>query len=173
MEISLLTPKCALVPAHFFEPDSAREALGEVVRLENKDEIKSVGIPQYDAVLVYADSVEGKYSKEIDENVSGEGTGALPEMFYILRDLGKCPEYNKILATYADGWLFLAIAQGNSLLLSNVYEAQDFTTAEYFIFLAMKTLQLNPEVSTIYWRKPIGAEDEMSLYRYFKAVDRI
>lgn len=173
MEISLLTPKCTLVPANFYESESAREALGEVVRLEAGDEIRCMEVPQYDAVLVYADSAEGKYSKEIDENVSGESEGALPEMFYILRDLPKCPEYNKILANYRDGYLFLAIAQGNSLLLCNVYEAQDFTTAEYFIFLAMKSLQLNPEVSTIYWRKPIGAEEEMSLYRYFRAVDRI
>ena len=37
----------------------------------------------------------------------------------------------------------------------------------------MKSLQLNPEVSTITWRTPIDLEDEMSLYRYFKAVDRL
>ena len=46
-----------------------------------------------------------------------------------------------------------------------------FTTSEYFIFLAMNSLQLNPEVSTICWRTPIGPEDEMSLYRYFKSVE--
>ena len=57
------------------------------------------------------------------------------------------------------------------MLLANTYEAADFTTAEYYIFLAMKSLQLNPEVSTICWRKPVGAEEELSLYRYFKAVE--
>ena len=49
----------------------------------------------------------------------------------------------------------------------------DFTTAEYFIFLSLKRLQLNPEVSTISWRTPITAEEEMSLYRYFKAVEQL
>ena len=41
------------------------------------------------------------------------------------------------------------------------------------IFLEMKSLQLNPEISTICWRHAIGAEEEMSLYRYFKSVEKI
>ena len=72
-----------------------------------------------------------------------------------------------------DGVLYLVIAQGKSLLLCNSYQAPDFTTAEYFIFLAMKKLQLNPEVSTIAFRTPLGEEDRMSLYRYFRNVDQL
>ena len=71
-----------------------------------------------------------------------------------------------------DGVLYLVIAQGKSLLLCNSYQAPDFTTAEYFIFLAMKKLQLNPEVSTIAFRTPLSEEDRMSLYRYFRNVDQ-
>ena len=58
-------------------------------------------------------------------------------------------------------------------MLANIFKAPDFTTAEYFIFNAMKKLQLNPEVSTICFRTPISPEEEISLYRYFKAVERI
>ena len=72
-----------------------------------------------------------------------------------------------------DGWLYLVIAQGRSLCLANVFRAQDFTTAEYFIFLSLKRLQMNPEVSTICFRTPLDMEAEMSLYRYFKSVVRI
>ena len=36
---------------------------------------------------------------------------------------------------------------------------------------ALKTLQVNPEVSTISWRTPLEPSEEMSLYRYFKAVE--
>ena len=43
----------------------------------------------------------------------------------------------------------------------------------YNIFLAMKKLQLNPEVSTICFRTPLDEEEEMSLYRYFKNVEQI
>ena len=41
------------------------------------------------------------------------------------------------------------------------------------IFLVMKKLQLNPEVSGIVFRTPLTQEMEMSLYRYFKAVEVI
>ena len=69
--------------------------------------------------------------------------------------------------------LYLAIAQGRTLMLCNVYPASDFTTAQYFIFLAMKKLQLNPEMSTICFRTPLDHEQQMSLYRYFKSVENL
>lgn len=155
MERSLLGRKCTLVPSTFFDPATVREALASVCTLDDSEEVAFKAVPDYDAYLIY---------------VSG-GDDALPEMFYILEGLAKCSEYNKILCSWVGGCLYMAIAQGRTLLLSNVYEAPDFTTAEYFIFLAMKSLQLNPEVSTICWRLPIGGEEEMSLYRYFKSVD--
>ena len=78
-----------------------------------------------------------------------------------------------MVASYSDGYLYLVIAQGRSLLLCNSYKAADFVTAEYFIFRAMKRLQLNPEMTVVYFRTPLKEEDEMSLYRYFKSVDSI
>ena len=121
--------------------------------------MKWVDVPQYDAVLVYA--------------VESERIEALPELFYLLKDLPSCRDYNKIVASHKEGYLYLAIAQGGSLLLANTFQAPDFTTAEYYIFLALKQLQLNPEVSTICMRSFVGPEEEMSLYRYFKSVEQI
>ena len=156
-EVSLLTPKCTLVPAHFFNPASSGQSLGEVALLDGTEVVKWTDVPEYDAVLVYASP--------------SETSTALPELWYVLRDLPGIREYNRILASWKEDRLFLGIAQGGTLLLANTYEAPDFTTAEYYIFLAMRSLQLNPEVSTIWFRHAIGAEDEMSLYRYFKGVE--
>ena len=149
-----------LVPSSFFNPAAAREALAEVVVLKGSDIVRHIEIPQYGAVLIYA--------SDGDSSVSGQ-----PEIYGILQDLQKCPEYNKILCSIKDGRLYIAIAQGKTLLLANSYSADSFTTAEYYIFLAMKSLQLNPEVSTICWISDIDADDTMSLYRYFKTVERI
>ena len=174
VEISLLTPKFALVPNNFFDPSTARQSLSESVPLRDGDAVENVAIPAYGAVLVYSNSLDESLSRAISQTVyttSGDSVRVLPEMYYILRDLGSCPDYNKIMASYVDGYLHLAIAQGKSLLLCNSYQAVDFTTAEYFIFLAMKKLQLNPELSTICFRTPLSQEQEMSLYRYFKAVE--
>ena len=147
-----------LVPSHFFDPATAREALAEVADVKEEMEVAHLDLPQYDAVLVY--TTDG-------DSVVVDGT---PEIYKLLTQLPDCPEYNKILCSLRDNQLHLAIAQGKNLMLTNSFHVQDFTTAEYYIFLAMKSLQLNPEVSTICWRTPLDAEDEMSLYRYFKAV---
>ena len=168
--MSLLTPKCTLVPSNFFDPAKAFDVLSEVADLDEGDEVRYIEIPAYDAVLVYCDNPESSAFSE--DNISSREI-PMPEMFYILRDLPRCPEYNKILCSWRDGLLFMGIAQGKTLLLSNVFSAKDFTTAQYYIFLSLKSLQLNPEVSTICWRFPVGANNEMSLYRYFKAVEQL
>ena len=126
--------------------------------------------------LIFSNSIGESLSDTVSKTVfdtSGNPARILPEMWYILKDLEKCPDYNKILCSWMDGWLYLAIAQGGTLLLANAFQADDFTTAEYFVFLAMKKLQLNPEVSSICFRTPLVYENEMSLYRYFKSVETL
>ncbi len=174
--ISVFSPKAALVPVQFFSPERARDILADVVRLEDNDVVESVQVPEQAAVLVFSNMIGETLSKVISETVlHPDGTKArlLPEMYFMLGQLAELTEYNKILASYMDGVLYLVIAQGRSLLLCNSYQAPDFTTAEYFIFLAMKKLQLNPEVSTIAFRTPLTEEDSMSLYRYFRNVDQL
>ena len=147
------TPKVALVPSAFFDAASAREILSRTVLLDVDDEIGYISLPEFSAELVYSLSEE-------------------PELYHVLKALSGIGEHNKIVASYGDGILSLAIAQGEELLLANVYEAADFTTAEYFIFLAVRKLQLNPEVSTINFLTGLTPEQEMSLYRYFKSVEQ-
>ena len=176
VEISVFTPKCTLVPAQFHSPEISAKLLSEVVRLDADDTVAHVDIPELGSVLVYSNIIGETLSKVISETVMtvhGQKTAPLPEMYYMLKSLSDLEEYNKIVASYVDGILYLVIAQGRTLLLCNTYKALDFTTAEYFIFLAMKKLQLNPEMSTITFRTPLDEEEEISLYRYFKNVDII
>ena len=173
VEISLLTPKVALVPDAFLEPSSARKSLQEVVRLRDNDFVETVPVPSLAATLVYSLSLDESLSRVMAQTVmpvSGEPVRVLPELYYLLRELDSIQEYNKIVASWHGGYLHLVIAQGKSLCLANVFEAPDFTTAQYFLFLSLKRLQLNPEVSTVSFRTPLDPESEMSLYRYFKAV---
>ena len=176
VDISLLTPKVALIPEPFFNPEHSRAALEETVALEPSDLVEYVEIPSLASVLVYSNSIGESLSKVMANTVlpsSGVPVKVLPEMFYLLRELEGLTEYNKIAASWADGWLHLVIAQGKSLSLANTFRAPDFTTAEYFLFLALKKLQLNPEVSTVCFRTPLTPDAEMSLYRYFKSVSRL
>ena len=150
------TQKVALVPSAFFDAASAREILSRTVLLDEDDKIEYISLPEFSAELVYSLSVH-----------------ETPELYNVLKSLEGISEYNKIVASYGDGLLELAIAQGGNLLFANVFEAADFTTAEYFIFTAVKKLQLNPEVSTIHFLTPLSGDEEMSLYRYFKSVEQL
>ena len=176
VEISVFTPKCTLVPAQFHNPAGARAALTDVAYLSESDPVESVEVPEFGAVMIYSNSIGETLSRVVSETTlrtDGSKARPLPELYYMLRQLKSLDEYNKILASYMDGYLYLAIAQGKSLLLCNSFQAPDFTSAEYFIFLALKKLQLNPEVTTICFRTPLSEDQEMSLYRYFKSVESL
>ena len=160
------TSKVALVPSAFFDAESAREILSGTVLLDEEDKVEYISLPEFSAELVYSLSA-------VPEPVGGGEEVERPELYFVLKALSAIEEHNKIVASYSDGVLSLAIAQGGELLLANVFEAADFTTAEYFIFMAVRKLQMNPEVSTIHFLTPLSPEEEMSLYRYFKSVETI
>ena len=148
--------KCTLVPTRCFEEGDARCILGELYPLAESETVSFLEVPRYEAVFLYSTP-----------------DGQPPVLYDLVTGLDACPEYNKILFQYGDGVLDLAIGQGGRLLLANSYPAPDFTTAEYYLFLAMKSLQLNPEVSTVTVRSSLSPEEELSLYRYFKSVERV
>ena len=147
--------KCTLVPASFMEGQDPGCILSDLFPDFPQDAKVSVEpIRWLDASLVYV----------------GE---ALPPLGFLLMALPAVDGHNKILADLSDGVLSLAIAEGDSLLLASCYPAPDFTTAQFFIFSAMKSLQLNPEISAVRFRSPLTQEQEMSLYRYFKSVESL
>ncbi len=176
VKVSVFTSKFTLVPEHFFNPLSARELLGEVAYLDDSDHVGYEMLPGMKSVLVYSTSTGETLSKVVADTVlhsDGGKARVLPEIWYMLMALDSVPDYNKVIASYADGYLYLVISQGRTLLLCNSFRSQDFVTAEYFIFRAMKKFQLNVEMSSIYFRTPLQPEEEMSLYRYFRTVDKI
>ena len=116
--------KCTLVPSDFFDATCAGDYLAQVVDLPRGADVRSELIGDYGAWLVWAQEGERE-----------------PLMLGILRDLPKCPDYNKILCSWESGELCLAIAQGRTLLLANTYQAADFVTAVY-----------NPKSHSRYWQ---------------------
>ena len=176
VDIAVFTPKVALVPEQFYSPETASRLLADVVMLKENDRVESVSVPEYGAVMLYSNNIGETLTRVVSETVmcvDGSKASPLPVMYYMLKELVKLQDYNKIIAAYMDGILYLALAQGSTLLLCNSYKAPDFTTAQYFLFLAMKKLQLNPEMSSISFMTHLDYEQEMSLYRYFRSVEHI
>jgi len=176
VEISVFTPKFTLVPKSFFDEEQAREILSRVVTLDSRDKVHFAEIPEYAAVGVFAYPIEDKLTPVISKTLSPKGSkddNTHPEQYHQILDLDKIKAYNKIIASYCDNRLYLTIAQGKTLLLSANYEAPDFTSAEYYIFYALKKFQLNPEISTVFFRTPLSSDEELSLYSYFRSVGNL
>ncbi|MGN1046156.1 MAG: DUF3822 family protein [Candidatus Cryptobacteroides sp.] len=153
----------ALVPLGLFDPKTARAMLVEVADLSEDDGVDFIDVPSYDAVLIYAVPPR-----------KGAGEGRfIPELYRLLNASVGIEDYNRIAASWTGGRLYLVVAQGRNLLFCNSFEAPDFTTAEYFLFLVLNRLQLNPEVSPVYFRTQLDGEEEASLCRYFKSVGYI
>ena len=147
-------PRCTLVPTRLCNEKGPRCFLSEVAPLEDSEKVRTAEIPQYESTLVYA--------------------GAdVPELYNVLKALPRCAEHFKVAASIKDGWLHLAVAEGERLLFANVFRAPAFSTAEYFIFSVMKSLQLNVEMSSVYFLSPLTREEKLSLYRYVKSVERL
>lgn len=147
--------RSTLVPARLMDGKDPRCFLSTLYDIGPEEHVDSISFATYDAELVY---------------VVEDGRPQLADLIDSLQD---CPEHNRIVCRYEGGVLYLAIAQGERLQLANTYPAVDFTTAEYYIFLAIKTLQINPELSTIRFMSPLDEEQEISLGRYFRAVESV
>ncbi|MFA5325690.1 MAG: DUF3822 family protein [Bacteroidales bacterium] len=150
--------KYTLIPTSLFKEEQQYKLLSELVQLDENDTVKHIALPDYEAVLVYAVS---------------SSFGYIPVVYDLLTTLNKIHEHNKILVSFRDGYVHIVMAEGNKLLLCNSFPASDITTAEYFIFYAIKEFQINPEMTTIYFFEEIVDEIRDELFKYFQGVESI
>ena len=151
-----------LVPSSFFSVEESHSLLSELVQLEAHDTVKNIELPEYEAVLVYCP----------------EEDGSVPPIKALLDSLSAIQEYNKVAFFWESGreihlTVALSSSAGTRLLLANSFKAADFVTAEYFIFAALKEHQINPEMTTIYYKGELPYEHQESLFRYFKGVEQL
>ena len=148
-----MTEKFTLVPSELFSEETARETLSEVVLLEEGEPLSFLDVPVCLAVRVYAGQRR-------------------PAVYDMLMSLCKIRHHNKIMASISDDVLSLVVAQGDRLQFCNCFKAGDFTTALYYIFMVLKKLQINPEISTLYFTSGNVSQEQLtSLFRYFKSAE--
>lgn len=155
MSKTVYSRECVLVPKEYFAREKACEYLLDFFPGVNTAKIQTIA--SADKVLVYV----------------AENKEDVHELYNLLEASKNIKEYNKVVASYWEGILYLSISQGDTLLLCNTYSAVDFSSAEYFIFLAMQKLQLNPALTTIFFRTNLSLDEKISLSTYFKRVEEL
>jgi len=146
--------KYTLIPEGYFSQDAARDLLSKVVILEKAESVKSLELPCYKAVLLYAGD---------DDAAHG-----LAEMISAAASLG-C--YNKVVVHLGETGVDIVLAAGDRLLLCNTYPAADEVTAQYFLFAALRQFQVNPEVTAVHFYGDAGETIKGDLFRHFASVE--
>ena len=146
--------KYTLIPEGYFSPESARDLLSQVVILEKSDTVKSMELPCYKAVLLYAgDEAAARCLSGMLDAAAGLGC------------------YNKVVVHMSPDAVDIVLAAGGRLLLCNSYPAADGVTAQYFLFAALKQFQINPEVTTVHFFGEADDAVKADLFRHFASVE--
>ena len=146
--------KYTLIPEGYFSQDSAAELLSQVVILEKTDSVKSLELPCYKAVLLYA-------GDEADARCIADMLAAAAAL----------DRYNKGVVRLGEGRVDIVVAAGDRLLLCNSYPAADAVTAQYFLFAALRQFQINPEVTAVHFFGEADESVKSDLFRHFASVE--
>ena len=148
--------KFTLIPQGYFSPDAAADLLSKVVILEKTDSVKSLELPCYKAVLLYA------------------GPDAAARLFADMLEAAAALDcYNKVVLHVDGETVDIVLAAGDRLLLCNSYPAADEVTAQYYLFAAIRQFQINPEVTTVHFFGEAGNGIKGDLFRHFASVEML
>ena len=146
--------KYTLIPEGYFSQESATELLSQLVVLEKSVPVKSLELPCYKAVLVYA----------------GDDAAArcIADMLSAAAALDR---YNKVVVHLGGDAVDIVVAAGERLLLCNSFPARDEVTAQYYLFAALKQFQINPELTRVHFFGEAGEGIKGDLFRHFASVE--
>ena len=152
----ILSEIFTLVPAEVYNPEVAREALAGQFLLDRDVEVQAVALGKEGAMVVYPSNAETE--------------GAVPFAVKLMEEAYSVQEYNKVVFHYnAEKRLSHTIIYiGDELKLANSFKADSFESALYFLFLAIKGLQMNPRQCTVRVCCGITKEQEGIFSRFFK-----
>ncbi len=160
------TEKYALVPLSDFKESSAHLYLKKLHDLEDLEEVDYVRCEKEGLAIVFAaDSTLINCIKAVQPDFK-----LLPSVYFPVKYLKTFEDHNKIYVQYFKGLVHVVIYEGDRLMLCNSYPALHFNSALYFIFLALKSVHFNTEMTTIYAAGNFSTNDLADLTKYFPKV---
>lgn len=145
--------KFTLVPRAFFNASEPSQLLSQLVHLEKDDKIEYIELPEYEAVLVYCNT--------------------MPAVYRLICALTGISDSNRMVLQYDGSLLSLVIAQGGRLLMANSFEAPGFTTALYYAVGALGQFGIKPADVVVRYSGNLESEWQETLQRYFKDIEKL
>lgn len=182
-----ITSQYALVPQMLSERHDYTESFSAMFGTGPHQTIESLPLPEHRAVLWYAfpNNLRDRIQAADAADASEPPVRIYPLIRKLLHLAGTIPHHNKAVLFYRpaprqeDGSreqgekpaLHLVLQEGDRLLLANSYPASHFNTALYFLLLAVRQIQMNPEQTHVRVCSPLGSAEKATIEKYFREAE--
>lgn len=160
------THKFTCIPKQMHKSGEELTILNRLFHIEDLEEINTITLQEEDMVIIYAaNSTLLNKIKDYQPKIK-----IYPSVFLYLKYLPKFKEYNKIFFQYIKDKVIIIVSEGDKILMCSSYPAQHFNSALYFLHLALKEVQFNPEHTTVYINGNIKDLEILDISKYFSSV---
>jgi len=160
------TPKFVLVPRQLYKKGEELQYLTKLHTLDDLDEIDIVELATEEIIIIFA--VNSTLLNMIRD--AQPSFRIFPAIYPVLAHSTDFAEINKIFFKYNKGEASIIAYEDKRLAFCNNFPAHHFNTALYYLFLALKQVQFNPEQTTIFASGAIPESEIMNITKYFSKV---
>lgn len=160
------TEKYTLIPVSQFKERDILKQLSEFYVIEDDEEVSFKIVEELDLVIIFA---ANSTLLNIIRRVQS-GFESIPSIYLVLKTMLRRKDHNKLYLNYIKGRVDITVFIGSQLMLCNSFPAEEFTSALYFAFLALKQSFINPENTTVFIHGDIFIPEIQLLSKYFPMV---
>ncbi|MFA6335086.1 MAG: DUF3822 family protein [Bacteroidales bacterium] len=160
------TCKYTLIPKQLYKPEEALHHLSKLYKLDELDEIDIAEVTNEQIVILFAtNSTFLNFIKEAQPEFK-----IFPSIYPMISQISNFKDYNKICIHYQKGQVHIVASEGPRLVFCNSFPAMQFNTALYFLFLTLKQVQFNPELTTVFVSGNLKDFEITDISKYFSKV---
>lgn len=139
----IFTYKFTLVPATGGDA-MAMLALNAIFEIAEGEKVYTTKVEERNMIFAYA-------APAIAEGRTEQGSHSLPKHIALkmLELAQRFTEYNKLVVSLQENFLYLCLMEGDKLITLNSYAVEDFNTALFYTLAALKGAQINPSQTKI------------------------
>ena len=139
----IFTYKFTLVPATGGDA-MAMLALNAIFEIEESEKVYTTKVEERNMIFAYA-------APAIAEERTEQGSHSQPKHIALkmLELAQRFTEYNKLVVSLQENFLYLCLMEGDKLITLNSYAVEDFNTALFYTLAALKGAQINPSQTKI------------------------
>ena len=139
----IFTYKFTLVPATGGDA-MAMLALNAIFEIEEGEKVYTTKVEERNMTFAYAAPATAEEHTE-------QGSHSQPKHIALkmLELAQRFTEYNKLVVSLQENFLYLCLMEGDKLITLNSYAVEDFNTALFYTLAALKGAQINPSQTKI------------------------